>query len=219
MPLVRRHIGAVCAGCKPEGEATSKRQYTGSVERVVPTRIFCLAAGVLLPVMLSCSPTPEPRRTNFEIRAKEGVAKYDPKTGKLQRIDIDRNKNGRIETFSYWDGSRVHRIEIDQDEDGKIDRWEHYNAQNKLDKVGSSSKDDEIEDTWTYPDERGFLARVETDTDRDGMIDKREHFAPRPGEPDGRVLVTVELGLDKDGVASRRLFYRPNGEFDRAESK
>lgn len=166
---------------------------------------------------LACKEPPDPRRTNFEIRAKEGVAKYDPKSGKLQRIDIDQNKNGRIETFSYWDGARVQRIEIDKDEDGKIDRWEHYDAQNKLERVGTSTKDDEVEDSWTYPDEKGFLARVETDTDRDGVIDKRELFVPRPGTPDGRVLSIVELDIDKSGTPGRRLYYRADGSFEKSE--
>ncbi len=146
------------------------------------------------------------------------VVQYDDKTGRLKRIEIDQNKNGRIDTWSYWDATRVHRIEVDKDEDGRIERWEHYDEHNKMIRVGSSSRDDAIEDTWTYPDDKGFLARVETDTDRDGVIDKRETFVPKPGAPDGPVLSMVELGLDKAGNASRRLYYRPDGSFDRAET-
>ena len=175
------------------------------------------SVSLFIAVAVGCTPPADPRRTNFEIRASEGVAKYDPKSGKLQRIDIDRNKNGRIETFSYWDGARVHRIEIDQDEDGRIDRWEHYSVQNKLERVGSSSRDDAVEDTWTYPDEKGLLARVETDTNRDGAVDKREIFVARSDAPNGRVLSVVELELDRAGHPGRRLHYRPNGEFDRSE--
>ena len=172
---------------------------------------------LLLIVLSACSPPLDPRRTNFEIRGKEGVAKYDPKTGRLKRLDADINKNGRMETFSYWDATRLIRIEIDQDEDGKIDRWEHYDENNKMLRIGSSSKDDEIEDTWTYPDEKGFLARVESDGDRDGQIDKREIFSPKPGEPDQRILSIVELDLDQLGNARRRLYYRPDGTLDRVE--
>jgi len=166
----------------------------------------------------SCSAPPDPRRTNFEIRGKEGVAKYDPKTGRLKRLDADTNKNGRMETFSYWDATRLFRIEIDGDEDGKIDRWEHYDANNKMTRVGSSSKDDEVEDTWTYPDANGFLARVETDVDRDGAIDKREIYAPKPGAPEGRVLSIVELDLDQAGQPRRRLHYRADGSFEKTEA-
>lgn len=177
-----------------------------------------IVAGFLLVICVACSEPPDPRRTNFEIRGKEGVAKYDPKTGRLKRIDADTNKNGRIETFSYWDATRIIRIEIDRDEDGKIDRWEHYDERNTLVRVGSSSRDDTIEDTWTYPDASGFLAKVEVDTDRDGAIDKREIYVQNPARPDGRVLAVVELGLNQAGNPARRLYYRPDGSFDRSET-
>lgn len=180
------------------------------------TTAIVFAVGLAL--LAACTPPPDPRRTNFEIRGKEGVAKYDPKSGRLKTLDADINKNGRMEIFSFWDATRLIRIEIDRDEDGKIDRWEHYDEKNKMTRVGSSSKDDEVEDTWTYPDASGFLGRVETDSDRDGAIDKREIYAPRPGVPEGRVLSIVELDLDKAGRPGRRLYYRADGSFEKTEA-
>jgi hypothetical protein len=166
----------------------------------------------------SCDAPPDPRRTNFEIRGKEGVAKYDPKTGRLKRVDADIDKNGRIETFSYWDATRVIRVEVDRDEDGKIDRWEHYTAENTLSRVGSSSRDDQVEDTWTYPDDDGFLRRVEFDADRDGAIDKREIYAAKAGPAGERVLSVVELDFNAaTGLPGRRLYYTVDGRFDRSE--
>ena len=167
---------------------------------------------------VACGESPDPRRTNFEIRGKEGVAKYDPETGRLKRIDADTNKNGRIETFSYWDATRIIRIEIDRDEDGKIDRWEHYDGTSKLRRVGSSSNDDQVEDTWAYPDANGLLTKVESDHDRDGHIERREIYVPNPAAPLGRVLSVVELELDQTGRPRRRLYYRPDGNFDRSEA-
>jgi hypothetical protein len=179
---------------------------------------FSVLVMVGVAALVGCSAPPDPRRTNFEIRGKEGVAKYDPKTGRLKRVDADINKNGRIETFSYWDATRIIRVEVDRDEDGKIDRWEHYDANNKMTRVGSSSRDDQVEDTWTYPDAIGFLGRVEADLDRDGAIDKREIYVPRPGAPEGRVLSMLELDLDKSGQPGRRLYYRADGSFEKAEA-
>jgi hypothetical protein len=166
----------------------------------------------------ACAEPPDPRRTNFEIRGKEGVAKYDPQTGRLNRVDADINKNGRIDTFSYWDAARIIRIDIDRDEDGKIDRWEHYSAENKLSRIGSSSRDDQVEDTWTHPDERGFLRFVEFDSDRDGTIDKREIYTANPAAAGDRVLSLVELELNKAGQPGRRLYYRADGSFERTEA-
>lgn len=165
----------------------------------------------------ACTERPDPRRTNFEIRGKDGVAKYDPKTGRLQHIDIDHNRDGRIETFSHWDASRVIRIDIDFDGDSRIDRWEHYDANNKLARVGSSRLDDGVEDMWTYPDAGGMLARVETDIDRDGFADKRETFTNGAAVSGQRFIAVVDLDLDINGAPGRRLFYAPDGAFRHAE--
>jgi hypothetical protein len=196
------------------GQGSAASQIICQVINFLNTAI----AAVPLVFCIACSEPRDPRRTNFEIRGKDGVAKYDPKTGRLQRIDADTNKNGHIETFSYWDATRIIRIEIDRDEDGKIDRWEHYDDANTLRRIGSSSRDDEVEDTWTYPDAAGLLERVESDTDRDGILDKREIYVPHPSKPGGRVLSVVELGLNQAGNPSRRLYYRPDGSFDRSET-
>ena len=181
----------------------------------ISRRTGAFLAACVLGVTIACSEPPDPRRTNFEIIGKEGVAKYDHKTGRLLRIDIDQDKDGRIETFSYWDAARVLRIEIDSDHDGRIDRWEHYDAQNLLASVGSSRHDDGIEDTWAYPDRTGELERVDSDSDRDGVIDKRERFTA--GDAASRVLSVVELDLDQSGKAGRRLVYGPDGTFRRVE--
>jgi len=182
--------------------------------RISNLAIACFAAAALVG---ACSAPPDIRKTNFEIRGKEGVAKYDPKTGRLKKLDYDANKNGKIDSFSYWDATRCIRIEMDQDEDGKIDKWEYYDGKNKIEKVGSSSRDDEVQDTFAYPDANGFLARVETDSDRDGAIDKRELYVPRPGTASERVLATVEYEFDKTGAPGRRLYYRPDGSFEKSE--
>jgi len=100
---------------------------------------------------------------------------------------------------------------------GKIDKWEYYDEHNKIERVGSSSRDDEVQDTFAYPDAGGFLARVETDSDRDGAIDKREFFVPRPGNANERVVSVMEYEFDTTGQPGRRLYYRPDGSFDRSE--
>lgn len=171
-------------------------------------------------LLAGCNSQPDVRRTNFRID-KPGISvQYDDKTGRLRKVEIDQNKNGKIDTWSYWDATKLLRIETDSDEDGKIDRWEHFgpDGSRRIVKLGSSSKDDGVEDTWAYPDERDLLLRVETDTDRDGTIDKRESFIASAGAPGGRVLSMVELGIDKAGQAERRLYYNPDGSFGRMET-
>ena len=184
------------------------------------SRIRKVGTSVLTAVLMAgCGAAPDSQRTNHLVERPGLTAHYDQKTGRLSRLELDQNKNGRVDTFSYWNGTSIDRIEVDQDEDGRVDRWEHYGPGNKMTKVATSSRDDAIQDTWAYPDERGFLSKVESDSDRDGVIDKRETFAPRPGANDSRVLVMVELDMDKTGQASTRLYYKPDGSFDRSEHK
>jgi len=73
---------------------------------------------------------------------------YNKTTGRLQLLKYDSDGDGKPDTFSYMDGARVVRIEIDKNEDGKIERWEHYDADQKLEKVGFSRANDGTEDAW-----------------------------------------------------------------------
>ena len=119
-------------------------------------------------------------------------AQYDPKSGRLKRLEVDTNKNGVIDAWTYQDGTRIDRIEIDKDENGKIDRWEHY-VDGKLARVGTSTRGDGVEDEWAFQRADGSLERVETDTDRDGRVDKWETFDAPPA-PGGRA--SPPHGLD-----------------------
>src|SRR5258708_37897236 len=113
-------------------------------------------------------------------------------------------------------GTGSERIEMERDGDGKIDRWEYY-VDNKLSRVGSSTRGDGVVDEWAYQRADGSLERVETDTDRDGRVDKWENFDPpqKPGGPP--VLRSVLMDPDSSGRPTRRLLYRPDGSFNRSE--
>src|SRR3954468_2478596 len=53
---------------------------------------------------------------------------YDA-AGKLQKLEYDRDNDGKVDTYGYMDGTRVVRVEVDQNADGKIDLWEFHRAQ------------------------------------------------------------------------------------------
>jgi hypothetical protein len=164
----------------------------------------------------ACEAPPDPRRTNFRVERDNVAAQYDDKTGRLKRLEVDTNKDGAFDTWTYAEGTRIERIEIDRDFDSVIDRWEYY-TDNRLSRVGTSSRGDGVVDEWAYSDESGVLQRVEADADRDGQVDKWETFAP-PIEPGGRpVLHIVEFDTAKRGKPTQRLFYRPDGSLERVE--
>jgi hypothetical protein len=152
---------------------------------------------------------------------------YDKATGKLVLLKYDSDGDGKVDTWSYMDGARVVRIEIDKDEDGKIDRWEYYDANQKLEKIGTSRANDGKEDSWSYPAADGST-RVEVSAKRDGKISRVEHYqkgvlvsAEEDGDGDGKMdkwevydgdrLASIAFDTTHRGTPDRRLIYGPNG--------
>lgn len=166
----------------------------------------------------ACNTPPDPRRTNFRVERDNVAAQYDEKTGRLRRMDVDRDRNGTFETVSIWDGARLVRIEVDQDENGVVDRWEHYEGTPPvMTKIGSSTRNDGVEDMWVFVSPDGsYAARAEYDTTRDGRVDKWEEYDP-PAAPGGAPVLRA-VGSDPDGTGrpTRWVRYHPDGSVDSA---
>jgi hypothetical protein len=118
---------------------------------------------------------------------------YDAESGKLRVLRYDSDQDGKTDTVSYMDGSRVLRIEIDKDQDGKVERWEHYGADQKLARVGFSRSNDGVEDAWSYAAPDGSIARIEISTRRDGKVSRVERYTKEQ-------LVSADEDTDGDGV-------------------
>lgn len=159
---------------------------------------------------------------------------YDPKSGQLSQLVYDRNRDGRPDTWSYTDGTRIVRIEVDTNHDGVVDRWEYYDAAGKLEKVGASGARDTIVDTWLYPNPDGSIARVDQSTRRDGRVTRVEFYAggriaraEEDTDDDGRidkwetyegpVIASVAYDTTRQGKPDRRFVYKPDGSLDRIE--
>jgi len=154
---------------------------------------------------------------------------FDDK-GALDRIEYDRNGDGKPDQVAYHHGERVPRlVENDDDFDGQPDHWIYYDAAGLLVKVGSSRRGGSKPDFWVYSGPDGKATRQEYDDDGDGRVDRIEYLtdgrvtrvavdADRDGKMDrwqnwqaGR-LVSEELDTDGDGKPDRRLIYSPKGE-------
>jgi len=161
------------------------------------------------------------------------IPAYDKETGRLQRLDYDSDKDGRVDTVSYMDGQKVVRIEIDKNQDGKVERWEHYDQSQKLERVGFSRSNDGKEDAWSYQGPDGTVARIDVSLGRDGKVSRREFYEkellvraeetdPSTGDdtwkpirwetydPLGR-LVSAAFDSTGRGTPDRRLVYAPDG--------
>lgn len=135
---------------------------------------------------------------------------------RIREMRIDSNRDGTVDSVIGFNTTRTSAA-IDANKDGTTDRWEHFDPTGALIKTGESSRGDGIEDTWTYLDKDGLLSRIESDENRDGLVDKRQIFGPGA---DGlrRVLRIVEMDLNRDGVPRLRLYYRPDGSFEKSEA-
>lgn len=190
-----------------------------------------IGSGVLILLILAaagaCGPEPD-RRT---------VPSYDAFTGRLLQLSADQNGDGRIDQWTYLDGQRPLRGEADTDGDGRVDRWEYFDGQARLVSVGTSSRGDGVEDTWTRPaltpegevhvshsrrrdhrlDRHEFyrgqaLVRSEEDTNGDGAIDRWDRY-------EGAVLREVAFDTSfTTGRPDRRVLYDAQGRFSGVEA-
>jgi len=190
---------------------------------------------LLVALVAACSPKPSGDRPRAE---------YDNTTGHLSRIELDANKNGKNDTVSYMDGTRVIRIELDLDENGKVERWDFYGPDGKLEKVGFASRNDGVMDSQAFyaPEgvitriemstrrddrfdrtefyERNVLVRSQDDSNADGRPDKWDYYTPRPNHAAGEPAYAISATAFDDsgsGRPERRFVYGPNGKIARVE--
>ena len=172
------------------------------------------------------------------------AADYDQSTGRLRRLAFDANKNGKNDTVSYMDGTRIIRVELDLDENGKVERWDFYRPDGKLEKVGFASRNDGVMDSQAFYEPAGVLQRIEIstkhdgrfdrtefyeknvlvrsqeDTNGDGRPDKWDYYTPRPDHAPGEPAYAISATAFDDsgsGRPERRLVYGPKGSIARVE--
>jgi len=173
------------------------------------------------------------------VTGADGVARYEVDKGKVQayydhwgrleRLEVDSNGDGKPDRVSHHMGKKQPSlIDIDTDFDGRIDRWEYYDDDGQLTKIGASRRGG-APDMWAvldvqgkvvrreYDDDHkgkvnrveildgGRVAQTEVDSDRDGRIDRWQHWSQ------GR-LTSEELDTDGDGKPDRVLFYGSDGK-------
>jgi hypothetical protein len=163
------------------------------------------------------------------------VPSYDATNRRLIQLASDLDRDGRLDQWTYLDGNRPLRGEADTDGDGRIDRWEYFDERSQLERVGVSSLNDGIEDSWHWAGRDGER-RVDRSRARDRRIDRREFFrdgqlvrAEDDGNGDGRTDrwdryedgVLREAAFDTSFAADRpdhRLLYDAQGKFVRVEA-
>jgi hypothetical protein len=128
--------------------------------------------------------------------SKTVTPSYDSFTGRLIQLTADQDGDGRVDQWTYLDGTRPLRGEKDADNDGRIDRWEYFGEQAELIIVGTSSRNDGVEDSWTWAAPVNGEGRVDVSTARDRRRDRHEYFV-------NDSLVRVEFDTNGDGRIDR----------------
>jgi hypothetical protein len=132
-------------------------------------------------------------------------AEYDAETGRLRRLAVDVNDNGRSDAVSVMDGARIEHVEVDLDENGKPERWDFYRGATTLERVGFSRLNDGIMDAQAFYSAAGDLIRIEVSTQRDGRFNRIEFY-------EAGVLVRGEEDTNGDGRADKWETYRRNAD-------
>jgi len=110
-----------------------------------------------------------------ETRTEAGIVRrvIDGTTLKEVRL-ADPERGGEIR--AHVSGSDITRVDRDRDGDGRIDAWEYYDTSRRLVKVGFSLAGDGVLDAWAYRDEQGAVTRIEVATRRDEVVDRWEYY-------------------------------------------
>ena len=131
----------------------------------------------------------------------------------------------RVEPVYDAATGRLRVLQYDSDGDGKIDQWQHYDRDQKIEKLGFSLRHDGTEDAWSYLGPDGNIARIESSARRDGKVSRIEHYekgqlvsAEEDTDADGRIdkwetydgerLATVAFDTLHRGAPDRRIVYR-----------
>jgi hypothetical protein len=167
-----------------------------------------------------------PDKPAMQVKRTDRLEPQYDQAGKLEKLQYDRNGDGKVDTWGYMDGARVVRVEVDENGDSRVDRWEYHRATDAgtaapspqtalagpdrtVERIERSTRFDGTVSRREFFD-NGTLTRIEEDTDANGAVDKWETYA------DG-TLSLLALDTSGRGTPDRRLVYRADGNLDRIE--
>jgi hypothetical protein len=123
----------------------------------------------------------------------------DPVTGHEQRVEEDRNADGRPDLISEYRDGQIARVRRDDNYDGAPDAWSYYRGgtlvREELDPDGDGFRNR----VALYRE--GRLSREREDRDGDGRVDRLTHY-----DAEERITRRDE-DQDGDGLIDARAFY------------
>ena len=195
-------IAILCLGCNSEVGVKSAAQAGGGRD----TRVVHEACDVN-------APNAERMDANGDGKAEVTVLRQN---GRPLCQAADLNLDGRIDVYSYFDGSGgLRRREYDFDHDGAIDEIIEYRSGVPVQSERATLLANRL-DTWDFY-QNGLLARSERDSDSDSIVDQWWEY-PRAGCPlihtdanqDGKPDpgTTIDYCKETGYVPPERQYYR-----------
>lgn len=127
-------------------------------------------------------------------------------------VETDSNKDGVVDSWTYFDKGRKTKLELDTNNDGKPDSVSNfiYDKSGNLIKVETDNNNDGKPDQITYFSNKVIL-KEENDLDHNGVIDSWTYY--KDGKPS-----RSEIDLNGDGKpdVTKYFFYNEKGELSGA---
>lgn len=176
------------------------------------TVFFCLlwVAAILCPPPGHAFGAPGARSAG---RDTNGDGKVDQKAtfneaGQMVRLFADRDFDGRMDTFQYYEKAKLARVERDLDGDGRPDVKDYYRCgrrvrQERFDAEGRIRK-------VVYLDDAGSPVKQKADTDGDGRLDTLSRYR------DGRAVL-IRHDRNGDGKFDKIVYYDASGNPEKIE--
>jgi antitoxin component YwqK of YwqJK toxin-antitoxin module len=140
----------------------------------------------------------------------EEIRYFDEATGQLLRVELDRNYDGTIDSWTTYKDGAVVRRELDENGDGKPDAFETYAngimTSREVDRDG-----DGVRDAF-YVYQGDALVEERHDSDNDGKIDLVIHY-------ENKVRVLTEEDTNHDGQIDVWTHYAKDGNGNEVVTK
>jgi hypothetical protein len=162
--------------CQTSGTDREVSEYDTSGDDHPDVRRVYLRRGdpPLVRLILAC------READLNGDGVKDVVRFYNDEGRPLREEADRNFDGRLDSFSYFQEGRVVRQELDSSGSGRIDTKIFFEGgaiiRTERDLAGRSTESSWRPDRWEYF-EGGHMVRMGTDLDGDGTVDRWDRDA------------------------------------------
>ena len=198
----------------PRADTSQLSPDEAEAKGMIPIGVFVAAAAALALLAFAIHQFVENRRAE-RWRAANQTYEYDDnhdgrpdhfyiyRNGVLSREEIDRNGDGKIDEWEFFDRQgRIERVELDENFDGRPDAWFSY----KNSMIESSRRDTDFDGRpdWFATYENGIAVHSDCRPNESSIVVRREIY-------EHGVLRAEWMDENQDGVFDCKYFYDPFG--------